>query len=182
MTFEKYKTLVSEQVDATEQEKNLETNYSEFMFCVAYFCVARALKNMSNRFELSEEHQEVLEAINFDEYITKRRKQSLFLIPERNIAELLLKRLGSLIVPEQRFDLAIPNFKFGFGEDYQYEWYDGKWHKRFDFLWESQGIGENGLLSGDHYRKGTVVAERDCHFAILKREDWMALQPNQTSP
>ena len=50
MTFDRYAKLVGSQAGT---DANLETNYSEFMFCVAFFCMARALKNISSRVELS---------------------------------------------------------------------------------------------------------------------------------
>lgn len=68
----------------------------------------------------------------------------------------------------------MPNFRFGF-QDFIIEYRDGKFLKKVDHLYESQGIGENGLLRGTHFRVGTIFSEQDCHFAIIEREDFLKI-------
>jgi hypothetical protein len=82
MTLEKYAQLVGGQPQLTRE--SIEANYSEFMFQVAYFCVARALKNLQGQVQLNESQNEIVSSITFDDYMQKRRLKSLFLIPEQS--------------------------------------------------------------------------------------------------
>jgi hypothetical protein len=52
---------------------------------------------------------------------------------------------------------------------------ESKIHKRVQFLYESQGIGENALIETNYKRVGAIIAMRDCHFGVLKKSDFHAV-------
>jgi hypothetical protein len=42
-------------------------------------------------------------------------------------------------------------------------------------LYESEDIGENGLIENVYHRAGHIIADKDCHFACLHKKDFLPL-------
>jgi hypothetical protein len=64
--------------------------------------------------------------------------------------------------------VELPYFRFGI-DDLNFEFWNGRMFKLVAYLYEGQGVGENGLTAKHYQRAGSIYADpvEGCDWAIL---------------